>query len=291
MMTINLNIHTLGKGAVPAMGFGTWRLGGARERDFANDDARDIDAIRTALELGLRHIDTAEMYAAGHAETLVAEAIKDQKRDTLYLASKVMGKNLRYDDVHVSARRSLERLKTDYLDLLYVHFPNPEVPMEETFRAFDELVAEKLVRAIAVSNFSLERLKRSREIAQTPISAIQVHYNLKYREPERAGLLRYCAENDIAVIAWRPVQFGELVEAPASVLQEVAKRYGKTPAQVAINWLLSQHGVGTLFMSRRREHIVENLGALGWNLSNEDIELLRSGFPGQEERSDRAPLT
>ena len=276
---------------IPLLGFGTWKLGGDMVRDPKNDDTRDVAAIRYAIERGIRHIDTAEIYAEGHAEEIVAQAIHDIPRTNLFLASKVRAGNLTYQGVLDAARRSLDRLKTDYLDLYYIHSFNPAIPLAETMRALTKLSDDRLVRALAVSNFSVARIKAAQALTSAKIVATQVHYNLRFRGPEQQGLLEYCQKNKIALMAWRPVQYGEFTEAGRyPLLDSICKKYQKTPAQVAINWLLSHSGVGTLFMSRSRTHIDENLGALGWSLEPSDRELLAREFPDQQADSDRMPI-
>ena len=267
-------------------------MGGALQRDPTNDDARDIRAIHAALELGISHFDTAELYADGYSEKLLAQALEGIPRNSLFLASKVKPANLKCTDVIAAAKRSLERLNTDYLDLYYIHAVNPDIPLDETMAGLNQLRREGLVRAIAVSNFATTTLRRAQQLCESPIVANQVHYNLKFRGPETKGLLPYCQKENIALIAWRPVQYGELASsAHAGLIHQLAQKYEKTPAQIAINWLITQVGVGTLFMSRNEEHIKENLGALGWHLEPADVEMLRREFPAQEEDSDRMPLS
>lgn len=279
---------------MPVFGLGTWRLGGRIEHDPGNDDEADIRAIRRAIDHGVTHIDTAEIYASGHSERLVASAIEGHDREKLFIVSKVWHTNLRKKDVLAAARGSLERLGTDYLDLYLVHIPNPEVDMKETFSALDELVDAGAVRNIGVSNFTVERMKRAQDIARHPIRATQCHYNLRFREVEQAGVLQYCRDNDLLFIAWRPLQFGELTAQEelerAPVLREMCDKYGKTPAQIAINWLVSQPAVITLSTMRSPDHLRENLTALDWRMAEEDVERLRREYPGQELVSNSVRL-
>jgi len=118
----------------------------------------------------------------------------------------------------------------------------------------------------------------------------QVHYNLIYREPEASGLLDYCQQNDVILTAWRPVQKGILAKNDADLVNKMGGKYVKTPAQIAINWLISQKNVVSLSKMSNPEHLKENLGAVGWSLEPKDIELLKNDFPGQQSVSDRVPL-
>ena len=187
-------------------------MGGDYHYDPNNDDEADITAIRAAIEMGITHIDTAERYAERHAEELVGQAIKGYDRTKLFIVSKVSPEHLRYEDVIASAKESLERLQTEYLDLYLVHIPNPEIPIEETMRAMDVLLAKGLVKNIGVSNFTIERPEEAQSHTKNRIVANQLHLNLIFREPERKGLLEYCQKNDVMFVAWRPVQKGLLAK-------------------------------------------------------------------------------
>ncbi len=288
MMTIPCK--TGGGRPIPVFGLGTWRMGGDFNRNPANDDARDIAAIVRALDAGITHIDTAEIYAAGHAETLVGRAIAGRRRPDLFLASKVSGAHLRHDDVLRAAEGSLRRLGTDYLDLYYIHKPNPEIPLQETMRAMNRLAAEGVIRQIGISNFSPERARAAAGLAARPLAASQAHYNLIFREPERAGLLGFCAGRGILTVAWRPVQKGLLIGQAPPLLIEIARKYGATPAQIAINWLIAQPNVATLSTMRTPAHLAENLGALHFIMAEEDHARLAREYPGQQARSDAVPL-
>ncbi len=276
--------------SLPVFGLGTWMMGGASTRDPNNDDEGDMAAIKRAIQRGITHIDTAEMYAGGYAEEMLGKVIKECQRKELIIASKVWSTNLRYDDLLRSAEQSLRRLNTDYIDLYYIHKPNDEIPLKETMLAMNQLVDQGLIRYIGLSNFSVERTKAAAALANTPITVVQVHYNLIYREPARVGLLDYCVANNILLVAWRPVQKGLLAENPPPLLQTIAKAHKKTPAQIAINWLISQPNVVTLSTMRNPAHLEENLGALDFSLTTEEMRQLTENFPNQQEKSDVVPL-
>ena len=273
--------------AIPVLGQGTWRMGGVDTPDTVNDDA-DIAAIRRGIATGLCHIDTAEMYAGGHAEELVGIAMKGQgiRRADYFLTDKVWKTHLRYDDVLRAAEASLKRLGTDYIDLYLIHQVNPDVPEEETIRAMNRLKREGVIRHIGVSNFSEERLKRAQAASDAPIVANQLHYNLRIREIEQCGLLDYCRSQDIMVIAWRPLRGLDLA---LPLIVTLAEKYGKTPSQIALNWLLCQENVVTITKAANPLHLAENMGALGWALEKEDAKRLRREYPA-EAVSDAVPL-
>lgn len=273
--------------SMPVLGQGTWRLGGVSERDPENDDARDVAVIRRALDAGLTHIDTAEMYADGHAEELVGEAIRGVERSRLFLTGKVWKSHLGGDGPLRAAEASLRRLGVDAFDLYLVHQVNPEIPLKETIRAMNRLQREGLARNIGVSNFSLDRLKQAQALSEVPIVANQLHYNLQVREIELSGLLDFCQETGVMVIAWRPLRG---VDCSVPLLTEFAARYGHTPRQLALNWLISQPGVVTIVKASDPLHLAENVGAVGWRMAEEDVERLRREYPDRRAVSEAVPL-
>ncbi len=275
---------------LPVLSMGTWMIGGARERDLQCDPETEISSIKKGLELGLSCIDTAEMYAGGFTEELIGRAIRERNRDSLQLISKVSPEHLSCDELLKACNNSLKRLQTDYLDIYLIHLPNPDIPLSQTMRGMKKLLERKIVRHIGVSNFSVNTLCKAQDLLEAPIVLNQVHYNLAFREPEESGLISYCQQNDIFLMAWRPLQKGVLISNPPLILQKLSTRYNRSPGQIAINWLISQANVVTLSTMRREDHIRENLGATGWSLETDDIELLRKEFPGQQGVSDREPL-
>jgi len=275
---------------MPLFGLGTWMMGGDFKRDPDNDGQADIASLICGMEHGLTHIDTAEMYAEGFSEEISGQAIKGHIRDNLFITSKVWSDDLSYDGVLRAAENSLKRLGTNYLDLYLVHKPNDRFPMTETMKALDRLADEGIIKNIGVSNFSLERFKRAQQICGHKIVANQVHYNLVNREPEKE-LLGFCQQNDVMLIAWRPLQKGTIIDVEYPFFDELCSKYHKTRAQIALNWLLSQDNVTIISTMRSTCHIEENLAALNWNMSDEDIEILACGFPGQEQVSATVPLS
>lgn len=274
---------------MPVFGLGTWMMGGGFEHDPQNDDNADIQAIKNAIDIGITHIDTAERYADGYAETLVGKAIKENKREKLFLVSKVAPWHLHYDDLLSALEASLKRLQTEYLDLYLIHQPNPEIPIKETMRALDYAKKQGLIKHMGVCNFTIQRFQEAQLNTSNIIVANQLHYNLMSREPEHKGLVTFCQENDVMFIAWRPVQKGVLTK-EQTIVSTLCKKYKKTPSQIAINWLLSQSNIVTLSKMRSTDHLKENLGALDWEMDQEDVEKLRHEFPDQMDVSDAVPL-
>ena len=275
---------------MPVFGLGTWQMGGRLERDFSNNDEADIAGIKDALKAGITHIDTAEYYADGYSEILVSKAIKDYDRSKIFLVSKVKGDNFKFDDVIAACQRSLERLGTTYLDLYLLHWYEENIPLKETIAALDKLVSDGLVKNIGVCNFNKEHLAEAQSYTKNKIVCDQVHYNLMFREPEATGLLEYCQKNDVFLMAWRPIGKGNLLEKVPVIIEEMCKKYNKTPAQLAINWLVTQPNVITLSKTSSSDHLKENLGALDWKMEGEDIEKLRNEYPNQKDVSDTMRL-
>lgn len=276
--------------SLPTLGLGTWQMGGRHERDPANNDDKDVAAIRLALENGIMHIDTAEAYAAGHTEELVGEAIRDHDRTKIILASKVSPEHLRYDDVLRSHEASLKRLGTDYLDLYLIHHPNPDVPLQETMRALVRLADEETIGAIGVSNFTTWRLQEAQHHSDYPIATVQAHYNLGVREVEHEGLLRYCQEEGIILTAWRPIEKGAILATNSALTTELMAKYNATASQLAIAWLCEQERVVTLVKTSNPNHLEENIAALNINISSEDVEQLRAEYKPQVNASPTFPL-
>lgn len=262
---------------MPTLGLGTWQMGGRYERDFANDDARDAAAIKHAIEMGITHIDTAEIYAAGHCEELVRQAIQILDRNRLFFTTKVSGDNLGYDQVIKAAQGSLARLGIKQIDLYLIHWPNYSFSLQETMRAMDFLLENEMTRYIGVSNFVPQEVQEAQSYTKYRIVDNQIHYSLEARGHEEAGTLKYCEQNKILVTAYRPLQKGELAKSP--ILQDLGKKYGKSPLAVALTWVLNKPNVVALVKTSNPNHLQENLTALGFRLEPEDEKYLDENFP------------
>ena len=257
-------------GSFPAIGLGTWQMGGRHSADSSRD-AEMTSLIRDALDMGYKHIDTAEMYGAGHAEQLVGRALSGRSRDEIFLTTKVWNTNLHRQSLLRSLDDSLLRLQVDYVDLYLIHWPNDAVPLEETFEALNLAVAEGKTLRVGVSNFDLPLLQEAQRLCATPIATNQVRFNLHARDPEQSGLLRYCQQHRIAVTAYSPLKDGVL---NLPTVQAVARKHGVSPAQVALHWLLRKPWVAAIPMSTNRLHLRQNLDAGRLKLDEEDLSQL-----------------
>jgi diketogulonate reductase-like aldo/keto reductase len=258
---------------IPKIGFGTWQIGGQRIADPANDQ-QSLMALRSALELGYTHFDTAEGYAAGHAEELLGQAIREMgvPRDTLFITSKVSPDHLQYNDVLRCCENSLHRLGMDYLDLYLIHWPMVGMKLQETFRALNMLVRDGKVRHLGVSNFKLKLLKQAAALSEAPLLTNQVSYSVPDRTYTKNGVLEYCQQNDILLTAYSPVKRRNIKS--NRILQAIAQARGVKPQQIALAWLTTQPRVITIPMSFNHQHQAENLQAADLILSAAEMELL-----------------
>lgn len=261
---------------IPALGLGTWKMGGYFQPDRSKDSVY-IEAITYAIKNGITHIDTAELYGAGHAEELVGRAIKNFKRSEIFLTTKVSPHHLSYKGIIDACARSLKRLDTLYVDLYLIHWPNPIVSMKNAMKAFDDLVKDKKIRFIGVSNFSARQLQNAQEFTQNKIVCNQVHYSLLTQNPKHE-LLPYSQKEKIILTAYSPLEQGEVIERGRETLEKVGAKYSKASVQVALRWLLDQHQVITIPKASSKEHIDEILGSLSWKLRVDDRELLANEF-------------
>ncbi len=260
---------------VPVIGQGTWMIEGERDKE-----QRAVDALRASMELGLTHIDTAEMYGDGRAEELVGQAIAG-RRGEVFLTSKVLPSNASYDGTLRACEQSLARLGTNYLDLYLLHWEG-HYPLADTMRAMERLIDEKQIRFAGVSNFDVPHTEAAQDaLRHHKLAANQVLYHLKERGIER-NLIPHCQRNDIAIVAYSP--FGhEALPRPGSaggkVLEAVAQRNSRTVRQVILNFLTRLDGTFTIPKSSSVEHTRENAGGAGWTLSPDDLEAIDHAFP------------
>lgn len=255
---------------VPALGLGTWKMGEDKRRA-----AQEVQALRKGLDLGMTLLDIAEMYGEGGAELIVGEAIAG-RRDEVYLVSKVYPWNASREGTLAACERSLERLRTDHLDLYLLHWRG-EHPLAETVAAFEELRQQGKIGAWGVSNFDLADMQ---ELMDVPggenCVANQVLYNLTRRGVEY-DLLPWCQERGIAVMAYSPIEQGQLIR--NDTLIQVAKANQATPAQVALAFLLERDMVIPIPKSSHAQRIAENRDAADLDLTDEDLEALDRAFP------------
>jgi len=262
---------TLYDGAqLPVMGLGTWTMGG-RSRPDPSQDQRALHALADAFAIGYTHIDTAEMYANGHAEELVGQALRGLDRRRFFLTTKVRPPNLSYSRTLQSIDGSLRRLGVEQIDLFLIHWRD-QTPLAETFRALNEAVRAGKVRTLGVSNFDLAELQEAQALSETPIVTNQIPYSVATRSYVRNGVIPYCQRHGIVVTAYSPVEEGRLQVKTA--LAEIASQHGATPYQIALAWLVNQPWVITIPMSHNPVHLQQNWDAAGILLTPEQMARL-----------------
>ncbi len=256
---------------VPVIGMGTWEIGDTQNQRCA----LEIQAIRRGIELGMTLIDTAEMYGQGNAEKLVGEAIKGV-RDQVFIATKVSPEHFGYEDVLHACESSLKRLGVKYIDLYQLHWPSNTVPIDETMKAMEELVARGKIRYIGVSNFSVTQTLKAREaLPKSEVVSNQVRYSLTHRAIE-SELLPFCEREKLTVIAYSPLDTGKL---PSSKIPKaILDKYGITPAQLMLDWVTSRDAVIAIPKASKVQHVEENAEAIRTRISDDDCHALSLKF-------------
>jgi aldehyde reductase len=255
---------------VPAFGMGAWNIG-----DSAATRAEEIATLRLGLDLGARLIDTAEMYGDGRSEELVGEAIAG-RRDETFLVSKVLPENASRKGTLAACESSLRRLRTDRIDLYLLHWRG-SIPFSETSDAFAALQKAGKIRHYGVSNLDLDDMRALWKLpAGKAIATNQLLYNLTRRGIEY-DLLPWLRERGVPVMAYSPIEQGRLLG--ERKFADFARRHGRTPAQMALAWLLARDGVIAIPKTGRRERLKENLRAVEVVLKSDQIEELDRLFP------------
>ncbi len=299
-MTMEYRILGKTREKISIIGLGTWQFGDAwGVKDY--NVAKSI--IEKAVELGVNFIDTAAVYGRGLSEEFIGKALKELNvRDEVFIATKLPGDFLSYEDVFRATEKCLKRLQVDVIDLMQVHWPPAwhNFPTYEYMRALEKLVDLGKIRYIGVSNFPVEMLESARNcLSKVDIVSNQIRYNVIERDAEKE-LIPYAEKNNITVLAWSPLAKGAVtgkytpdnlpeftdvrrtdpifhpdnfkeVYRVVEVIKEVAEKYNKTPAQVSLNWLItSSRVVVPIPGAKRPEQVEDNVGAAGWRLSYED---------------------
>ncbi len=287
---------------ISQIGVGTWQFGDkwwGWGKSYGEEDA--VNAIRKAVELGVNFIDTAEIYGGGLSEQIVGRAIRDF-REQVVIATKVWPTHATYNGVIKACERSLKRLNVKYIDLYQIHWPNPIIPISQTMRAMEYLVKQGKINYIGVSNFSLKQLIKAQECLKSEqIVSNQVKYNMIEREAE-SELLPYAEKEGITIIAYSPLAQGlltgkynpynipkdtvrrinilfdkpnlEALQNLIQLLRDIGSKYGKTPGQVALNWLIKRREVVAIPGVKNPMQAEQNADAGNFKLGDEDIKLL-----------------
>jgi diketogulonate reductase-like aldo/keto reductase len=270
------------KRAVPSVGQGTWHL--------ETDDAKAaIAALQRGLDLGMTHVDTAELYGSGRAEALVGKAIAG-RRDEVFLVSKVVPSNASRKGTQQACERSLKHLGTDRLDCYLLHWPGPH-PLEETIEAFERLCEAGKILSWGVSNFDEDDLEQALALAGPGrIACNQVLYNLEERRIEHA-VLPFCEQHGIALVGYTPFGTSGLPKGPGGrLLADISARHGATARQVILAFLTRRPSLFAIPKAANVKHTEDNAGAARLELSAADLQALEAAFPLGRRRSGVAML-
>jgi 2,5-diketo-D-gluconate reductase B len=251
--------HVVVRGVeVPRVGLGTWRLAGQV----------CYDMVRAALDVGYRHIDTAHLYLN---EEEVGRALRDSNfpREMIFLTTKLSFDRMHHDEVIQTSEQSLLRLKTDYVDLLLIHWPSADVPLKETLDAMAELHARGRVRHVGVSNFPSALLREACRLSPLPILANQVEYH-PYLSQQK--VLEVCRQEQVMLTAYAPTGRAKVLQ--DDVIKGIAARCGKTPVQVALRWLIQQPLVSAIPKSAHLDRVKENFNVFDFQLTPDEMEAI-----------------
>lgn len=264
--------------SVPVIGQGTWEMEHTRTASIA--------AIRRGLDLGMTHIDTAEMYGTGQVEEIVGEAIAGRRHE-VFLVSKVLPENASRRGAIDACERTLRRLRTDHLDCYLLHWPGPH-PLADTIAAFEQLVREGKTKTWGVSNFDGARIEDAVRLAGPDrVACNQVPYHLDDRAIEHA-VLPACERHHIAIVGYSPFGKGRFRSHP--MLEEIARARGATPRQVALRFLVRSPHAFTIPKAARVNHVEENAGAGDLELTEEEVRHIDEAFPTRKPRRRFLPL-
>jgi diketogulonate reductase-like aldo/keto reductase len=249
-----MEFETIRGTPVPAVGLGTWRM----------DERTARTSVETALDLGYRHVDTAQLY---ENEAGVGRGIQaaDVPREDLFVTTKVNPWHRHFDAMVASVEESLEALDLETVDLLLIHWPNPLSDLETVMAALDEARDRGYTRHIGVSNFGRDRLDRARDLADSPVVTDQVQFHPFWPQRE---LLEYCQREDVLLTAYSPLAHGGALT--DSLVADIAAAHDRTPAQVVLRWVIQHENVITIPKSTSPAHLEENLGVLDFELTPEE---------------------
>ncbi len=252
------------KERLSCIGIGTWQI---------KDRKESVDAIRLGIEKGVNFIDTAEIYGT---EKIVGKAIRGYKN--IFIATKVWPTHFRYDSVIKACERSLKNLNVNSIDLYQLHWPNPVINIKETMRAMEKLVHDGKIRYIGVSNFNSGELAKAQEaMSKYDIVSNQVEYNIIVRKPE-LNLMKHMKKEKITLLAYSPFAHGTIFgRRRAKLLNKInaiAEKYGKTPGQIMLRWLMQKDIVIPLTKANNPKHMEENIASTLFNINNKDMNYI-----------------
>ena len=265
------------------IGIGTWLIAGSFELDNEDkykgakpnygNEAEEIEAIQYSISKGQNHIDCAELYGGFYTDEVIGKAIAGLEREDLYIADKLWKTSVGDGLVRPTVEMMLKKLGTDYLDMLYIHAPWPEVDWQQAIPQIDELIDEGIVRDFGVSNFTITDMEQANKISRNPIVANQMNYNVLHKDEVDEAFISYCRDNDIKIVAYQPTKRQEA--RTNKTIADIATRHASSPTQIALAWLLAKDAL-PIPKAVNKQHIDENVIAVDIQLTEEDIAELDS---------------
>lgn len=267
--------------AVHPIGIGVWGIGSTINTDLAHSKYRgvepvygnemdEINAIRYSMYHGQNHIDCAELYGGFYTDEIVGRAIEGFQRDDLYIADKLWRTSLTPADVRPTVQKMLKKLKTDYLDMLYIHAPFHK-GWQDAVPEIDKLIDEGIVRQLGVSNFTIADMNEMMELSRYPITANQMNYNVLHQEEVDQEFLDFCLQYQIQIVAYQPIKRNEVHK--NKTIQKIAQEHKASAAQIALAWLLTKHAY-PIPKAVQASHIDENIASLKINLTADNLKKL-----------------
>jgi diketogulonate reductase-like aldo/keto reductase len=267
---------------VHPIGIGTWNVAShvgppntnSTYKDIGpvhNNEGQEIEAIRYSISKGQNHIDCAELYGGFYTDEVIGQAIAGAPREDLYIADKLWKPSVGRGMVRPTVEKMLKKLGTNYLDLLYIHWPFDDAPWREAIPQIDKLIDEGLVRHFGVSNFTLNNMQEALSLAEHQITANQMNYNVLYKREVNQAFQGFCKRHTIQIVAYQPVKRGEVLQ--NTTIQKIAQSHAASPAQVALAWLIAR-GALPIPKATNKAHIDDNLKSLEIKLEPSEIALL-----------------
>jgi 2,5-diketo-D-gluconate reductase B len=259
------------------IGIGTWGISSElnldpsakyKARPVHGNEETEIEALRYSLDKGQNHIDCAELYGGFYTDEVVGRAIAGYAREDLFIADKLWKSSVGKGAVRPTVEQMLRKLGTDYIDLLYIHAPWPDVDWKEAIPQIDELIDQGKLRHFGVSNFTVGQMEEAQALAKHPIVANQMNFNVLYKNEVSQAFRDFCKQHDIQIVAYQPIKRREVLV--NKTVQAIASAHSATSAQIALAWLI-QVGALPIPKATNKEHIAENLKAVSVKLTDAEL--------------------
>jgi len=259
------------------IGIGTWNISSEyvddptatyKARAVKGNETQEIEALRYSLAQGQNHIDCAELYGAFYTDEVVGRALGGIVREDLYIADKLWKTSVATGSARPAVEQMLQKLRTDYLDMLYIHAPWEGIEWQAAIPQIDELIDEGIVRDFGVSNFTIVQMQEVQRLSKHALIANQMNYNVLHKDEVTSEFHEYCSDQNVQIVAYQPVKRQEVLQ--DETIKKIAKAHDATPAQVALAWLLAKNTL-PIPKATQKAHIDENVAAVSLALTDTDI--------------------